>query len=296
MISAGAVPCVDSLFSTAQPQERTDEMAIDLDAYFRRIGYEGPSAPSLEALRAITLLHPRAIAFENLDPLMKRPVELDPESLQRKLVGQGRGGYCFEQNLLLGDMLAEMGFAVAGLAARVIRDLPSDAVTPRTHMLLQVTLDGEAYIVDAGFGIASLTAPLRLEAGAEQPTPHETCRLLNAGESFELQMEVDGTWLALYRFDLQEQVRPDYELANWYTSTHPRSPFVTSLMVARVDRECRHTLRDTAYTFRDPAGHSERRTMKSVRDLCAILENVFHIALPQSRDLDPALQRIVARS
>lgn len=273
-----------------------NEMTIDLEAYFRRIGYDGPRAPTLDTLHSINLLHPRAIAFENLNPLTKRPVALDTESLQRKLVADGRGGYCFEQNLLLSDVLTALGFRVSGLAARVIRDTPADLVTPRTHMLLHVPLDGQAYIVDVGFGIAALTSPLRLEVDSEQRTPHETCRLLKADDSFELQMEVGGTWLGLYRFDLQEQFRPDYELANWYTSTHPRSPFVTSLMVARVDSDCRHTLRDNSYTARYLAGHSERRMIGSLKELRATLENVFRIVLPDAKDLDTVLQRIVVRS
>jgi len=271
-------------------------MAIDLDGYFERIGYRGSRAPSLDTLRAINLLHPQAIAFENLNPLMKWPVALDTASLQRKLVVDQRGGYCFEQNLLLGDVLTALGFDVKGLAARVIRDAPSDSVTPRTHMLLQVALDGEAHIVDVGFGVASLTFPLRLEIGSEQATPHETCRLLKAGDSFELQMKVAGNWLGLYRFDLHEQQRPDYELANWYTATHPGSPFVTSLMAARVDPDCRHTLRDAVYTARYLTGRSERHTVGSVGDLRATLENVFRITLPDAESLDTALERVVAKS
>ena len=74
---------------------------IDLDAYFRRIGYDGPRDASLETLRELHRLHPQAIPFENLDPLLGRPVNLDPASLQAKLVEGGRGGYCFEQNGVL---------------------------------------------------------------------------------------------------------------------------------------------------------------------------------------------------
>jgi N-hydroxyarylamine O-acetyltransferase len=65
---------------------------LDLDAYLERIDYVGPRVPTLETLRAVHGLHPLAIAFENLDPLLGRPVRLDPESLQRKLLEQRRGG------------------------------------------------------------------------------------------------------------------------------------------------------------------------------------------------------------
>src|SRR5581483_6802547 len=81
-----------------QAAARARTMNLDLDAYFRRIGYAGARTPTLQTLRALQALHPQAIAFENLDPLLGRPVNLDLGSLQDKIVHSGRGGYCFEQN------------------------------------------------------------------------------------------------------------------------------------------------------------------------------------------------------
>ena len=115
--------------------------AIDLAAYFRRIGYPGDTAPTLDVLRAIQLRHSQTIAFENLNPLLRWPVRLDPESLEQKLVLGGRGGYCFEQNTLLRHVLERLGFRVRGLAARVLWNAPEDAITPRGHMLLRVDVE-----------------------------------------------------------------------------------------------------------------------------------------------------------
>ena len=42
-------------------------MALDLDAYLERIGYEGPVEPTLEVLDALQLAHATTIPFENLD-------------------------------------------------------------------------------------------------------------------------------------------------------------------------------------------------------------------------------------
>lgn len=267
-------------------------MTIDLDAYFRRIGYRGPRSPSLETLRSIHLLHPQAIAFENLDPLMKRPVPLDPESLERKLVKGGRGGYCYEHNLLLGDVLKSLGFSVKGLSARVVRELPPSGMRPRTHMLLRIDLEGDVYLADVGFGISALTSPLRLAPDIEQPTPHETFRLAELDRGFELQVRFGGEWNALYQFDLQEQLVPDYEMCNWYTSTHPNSQFVTDLMVARADEGCRHTLRNNAYAMRPLTGQAERRTLESVEEMRSILQDVFRIVIPESPELEEVLKRI----
>lgn len=154
--------------------------AIDLDAYFQRIGYTGERTPTLDTLRALHVRHTEAIPFENLNPLLKWPVRLDAPSLEQKLVRDGRGGYCFEQNRLLRHVLEALGFSVKGLAARVVWNAPEGAITARTHMLLRVDLNEQPYIVDVGFGGQTLTGPLRLEPDTEQTTPHEPFRLLLA--------------------------------------------------------------------------------------------------------------------
>src|SRR5487761_1041443 len=93
---------------------------FDLDAYFERIEYSGNANPTLDTLESVHRCHARAIAFENLNPLLGWPVLLDAVSLQQKIVREHCGGYCFEQNLLASHALQAMGFRVAGLAARVV--------------------------------------------------------------------------------------------------------------------------------------------------------------------------------
>src|SRR3569833_2845993 len=109
---------------------------IDIGAYFSRNGYTGSRAPTLETLAGIHLRHPQAIAFENLDPLLKRPVSLQPEALEGKLLRAGRGGWCFELNLLLRDVLRDLGFRVTGLAARVLWFVLVGVVWVRCLLLL----------------------------------------------------------------------------------------------------------------------------------------------------------------
>ena len=150
-----------------------------LDAYLDRIGYAGPRTATLDTLEAVHALHPAAIPFENLNPLLGWPVSLDVEALQAKLVGGGRGGWCFEQNTLFRHALEALGFSVTNLAARVLWNAPPNSpIGARSHMLLLVDLGGHLYIADVGFGGNVLTAPLRLESHIVQATPHEPHRLL----------------------------------------------------------------------------------------------------------------------
>ncbi len=76
--------------------------------------------------------------------------------------------------------------------------------------------------------------PLRLEPDLEQITPHGTYRMAREGEVFGLQLRLDDRWETMYQFTLAAQTRVDFEVANWFTSTHPRSLFTQNLVVCRV--------------------------------------------------------------
>ena len=147
--------------------------APDLDAYFARLGLDGPRPPTLATLSAIVLAHIRAIPFENLDVLLGRGIDLDPAAVEHKLVHARRGGYCFEHNSHLLHVLGALGFAVTPLSARVRVNRARDDTPPRTHVLVRVDLDGTPWLADVGVGGLSPTAPLRLDPEAEQATPHE---------------------------------------------------------------------------------------------------------------------------
>ncbi|MES1024618.1 arylamine N-acetyltransferase [Gloeocapsa sp. BRSZ] len=269
--------------------------AIDLDAYFQRISYSGDRSPTLETLQAIHLHHATSIAFENLNSLLKQPVALDLKSLQQKLLYEGRSGYYFEQNLLLRSVLLSLGFHVTNLAARVLWNLPPGTIAPRSHMLLRIGIDNEQHIADVGFGGLTLTAPLALTPNLEQRTPHELFRLLATERTYIMQAYIAQEWKSLYFFDLQEQQLPDYEVSNWYVTTHPNSLFVTSLIAARPDSHCRYALRNNRLTMHYLDGEIKQRVLTTVTELRTALENEFRIQLPVIANLDKTLQQLIAQ-
>lgn len=267
---------------------------IDLDAYFERIGYAGPRSVSADTLASIHLLHPQSIPFENLNPLLRWPVPLDAPSLERKLVRAGRGGYCYEHNLLLSHVLRQLGFQVTWLAARVLWNVPEGIVRPRSHMLLLIDLDDRRYVADVGFGGLTLTAPLRLAVDIEQRTPHETFRLIAAGDGFVMQARVDESWRSLYAFDLQEQVLADYEVVNWYLCNNPTSHFVTGLVAARAGRDCRYALRGNELAVHRAQGGTDRRLLATPGEVRTALEETFRVTLPEGAELQAALERLLS--
>jgi N-hydroxyarylamine O-acetyltransferase len=274
--------------------------AFDLDAYLTRITYTGDRAPTLDTLGGVVLGHAQAIPFENLDPLLRRPVPLDVEALQAKMVRGRRGGWCFEQNHLLRHALDALGFRTTALVARVLwnASVTAGGVTSRSHMLILVHLDepGDGpYVVDVGFGGLTLTAPLRLVPNVEQSTPHEPFRLVPHDER-ELRLEalVAGDWKPLYRFDMQPQHTLDYEIASWYLCTNPRSSFLANLMVGRAEPRGRRVLRNNVLTTHRVGAPSESRRLTTAAELREALETTFDLDLPDSPELEPTLERIAA--
>jgi N-hydroxyarylamine O-acetyltransferase len=249
---------------------------LDLSAYLARIGYTGPVAPTLQTLNGIVESHVRAIPFENLDVLLGRPIVLAPEVLERKLVAARRGGYCFEQNGLLLAVLAEIGFSVKPLSARVRVDRPRGVIPPRTHLFVRVEIEGEPWLADVGVGALSLTSAIRLQVDDTQPTPHEPRRIVREGELWVHQVRLGFDWQDVCEFTLEEMPFVDRELANWYTSTHPESRFRQRLVAARAlpDGE-RLTLVNREVTRRARSGRADTRVLQSHDELLDVLGEEF---------------------
>ncbi len=265
---------------------------LDLDAYLSRIAYDGPRDASLAALRALHRCHTEAVPFENLNPLLGWPVGLDIDSLEAKLVRAGRGGWCFEQNTLFSHALAAMGFVVRGLAARVLWGNVEGFLGPRSHMVIEVALDGEAWLADVGFGGVTLTGPLTMVLDIEQHTPHDDFRLreIAAGE-YVLEARLDA-WRPLYRFRRDEQLLPDYEVSSWYLCTHPDSWFRRDLAAARSFQGGRVGLRNNVFTRRRTGHPAETTTLRTAGEIRAVLERDFRITLPDAPELETLLDRL----
>ena len=265
---------------------------FELDAYLARIGYTGPRTATIDTLEAVHKLHPAAIPFENLNPLLGWPVSLDVDSLQTKMVAGGRGGWCFEHNTLLRHALETLGFSVTSLAARVLWNaLPNIPIGPRSHMLLLVEIGDLRYIADVGFGGNVLTAPLRLEPHITQATPHEPHRILPLESGFVLEASFSGEWKPFYRFTLEPQFPADYEVSNWYLCHHPSSFFRQMLMGARATADSRYALRNNQLAIHRN-NKTEKSTLAGAAALRNALETHFALQLPESPELADMLERI----
>ncbi len=200
---------------------------FDFYAYAERIGLtERPD------IRRLHRAHVASIPFENLDPHAGIPVSLQIQDLQRKLVSERRGGYCFEQNLLLKAALQALGAEVQPMLARVRLGAPPGTVRPRSHLVLGVQYEGACWLADAGFGAGTLLEPLPFGPAGEHTQAGWRFQVIQDGAELVLQTAEDSGWIDLYGFVPQPVPPVDLETSNWFTSTHPNSPFVTGLVVS----------------------------------------------------------------
>ncbi|KRP70965.1 N-hydroxyarylamine O-acetyltransferase [Pseudomonas paralactis] len=265
----------------------------DSRLYLQRLGYASPPAPTLQTLRDLQLRHVCTFAFESLSTLMQVPVPIDLPNVAQKVLHQGRGGYCYELNQLFLALLQTLGFDARGITGRVVIGGPPDAHTGRTHRLSLVTLDGVRYITDVGFGGMVPSSPLQLDNEAPQATAHEPFRLTHHQGSYTLWAQVGEEWRGLYVFDLQVQADIDYEIGNWYVSTHPGSPFVGQLKAALLAPGQRHTLANARYALHYLDRPSEKRTLESADELLGLLRDTFGIQLPDQPQLREAVERLI---
>lgn len=249
-----------------------------LKSYLERIGVHDALRPDLETLTKVHNAHVRSIPFENIDVLLDRGISLDSEAIEHKLLTRQRGGYCFEHNALLERVLTAIGFEVEAFVGRARVGRARAETPPRTHLWLRVALGGEHWVVDAGLGGLTPTAPLRWVAEQAQSTPHEPRRLMHDGPRWYHQAYLGEAWADVCELSLEPMPQIDREIANWFTSTHPKSDFRARLMVAQATQDGRVTLANRRLTIRRHTS-VQRHELTRPRELREALKEHFGISV-----------------
>ena len=242
-------------------------------AYLDRIGYQGGTEPTAETLSALQYAHLITVPYENLDILRGRRIRLDLDHLYEKIVVRRRGGYCFEQNALMFEVLQDLGFSARLYLGRVmVNGNPDPALT---HRVTIVDLDGVEYLVDVGFG------PL----GPRGPVPvageHGTHRVAEvAPGEIHVQSSSGGDAVTLYRFERSTYGPADCELGHFYSHRHPRASFVNNLVASRIlDDEVRSLRNHDYWVMRDSG--TVTRTVSSAEDLRVILNQEMDLLVTE---------------
>jgi N-hydroxyarylamine O-acetyltransferase len=251
---------------------------MDLDAYLDRIGFGGPTAPSLANVTALLAAHMAAVPFENLDVLLGRPPRLDLDGLTDKLVRRRRGGYCFEHGTLLGAVLERLGYRPDYHMARVIM-LSPPALAPRSHMFLVVRFAEGAFVLDPGFGGLAPRLPVPLDGGPVS-IEQERHEMVPAGGLRALHARVGDRECDAWITTLEHHYPVDYEMGNHFTATHPSSAFTSRLMLRALTPRGRVNVMNRDVTIVTD-GVAEKRTLETRADLRALLVEYFGFDLPE---------------
>lgn len=272
------------------------EETFDQAAWLARIGYRGAVTPTIKTLQGLISAHSSAITYESIDILLDRPPRLDIASLQAKMIDGGRGGYCFEQNMLFRAGLRSLGYDITSLQARVVRGLDIDAPRPMLHMVLQVNLPEGPYLADVGFGNLAPTAALRMETDITQPTPHEPMRFIAMGDELVLQSWLGDHWEHIYRVVRLPRVDAEYEICNWFTGTHPESPYRANIIAALPGRDAtRLTLFNRRLKIRQASGEAELRMLTDDAEFYDVLTGLFGLRMTDD-DIHRALTNMRERA
>lgn len=256
----------------------TEPSAVILE-YCKRINLNELPPATETGLGKLQLAQRLAIPFENLDVRLNREVKLDHESISKKLVMGGRGGYCFEQNLLLSNALEAMGVARKTALARVW--LGAVDMPPLTHLVLLAQLGKATWLMDAGFG-GGYYPPLLLAHGSEAFAPDGTTYRLTSDPELGWILDrcADGSLVRQFSFTETDVFFPDILLANHWTSTHPTSLFKKNIVVNRITRDGRLSLMNTVLT--KTGTQDEIVTITSSDQMASIFREDFGLNLSES--------------
>lgn len=225
------------------------------------------------------LAHATSIPFENLDPIRGVPNSLLPEDLENKMVTFGRGGYCFEQNLLFAEALRDLGITEIQPVLARVRAGNRPGPRPRTHLLLKVTHEGDVWHADVGFGADGLLSPIPYGPGVIHEQHGWRYRIIEDGREFVLQMEQEGAFQDLYGFIDEPALPIDMEVSNWYVSTCPRSAFTTALYCSFQEPGRRWILSERGGPFllttKTPSSKQEHVLERA--EVPTTLETLFHL-------------------
>ncbi|GHC97184.1 arylamine N-acetyltransferase [Nocardiopsis terrae] len=256
---------------------------LDLDAYLSRVGLSGELPPTPDTLAVVHRAHLAAIPFENLNLVLGRSVRLDVPSLTDKMVHHRRGGYCYEQNLLLAAVLDRLGFPLTAFSARVLMG-GDGRPRPSTHALLRVAAEGGPWLADVGFGGGGLVEPFPFADGHQVSQGGWNLRLDRISEVGDEEWLLRGfngrRWQNLYSFSTAGNLPQDYGIFSHYLTTHPRSPFGNRLMAARTTGGTRYALTNTTLTVDRVDGTGEVREL-ALGEVGPVLREVFDIDLDQ---------------
>ncbi|MEM7017461.1 MAG: arylamine N-acetyltransferase [Pseudomonadota bacterium] len=263
---------------------------MNLQAYLDRIHFEGTPHVDVETLKRVHRQHLLQIPYENLDVQLENKSDISVEKAYDKIVGRGRGGWCYEMNGLLGWALGEIGFDMMRMTGGVMREMAGDTVLGN-HLVLSTQLDGITWLVDVGFGDGQL-----------EPTPLVPGEFSQGFLDFRLEHMDDGFWRfhnhpygGAKSFDFRYEPTDETSLmkqCQWLQSA-PESMFVQNLVCQRFRPEHITVLKGRSLAKVSASGQT-KTLLESVEAFEKTLSDKFNLSFEREQ-IDRLWTRVLAR-
>jgi len=254
-------------------------MKIDVDRTLSRIRYTGPRNVSVGVLDALQQAFLLNVPFENLDIHQGREIRLEPDVVERKIVEERRGGFCYESNGLFHRLLEALGFRVRMCSAQMMQDRGLSPLYD--HMVLVAEVDGHEYLVDVANG-ESVRTPLRLDSKEISKSPEgKTYRL---GEFYgipalEVQESNEQEWRPRFVFIPAACRLEEFADRCHFHQTSKKSQFTRQPLVTLALPEGRVTLAGRTLTVTHARSSVTARELNTDAEYKACLHAQFGIHL-----------------
>lgn len=235
---------------------------------------------TLNDIESLIKSHISVLPFSSISVLLKKELSLEPSDILERFIDDNVGGYCFEHNKVMYEILTSSGFEVQSVFARVLNNR-KDIVVPKTHRFTLLKYEGEQYLIDVGFGYMSPSKPIKFGIDPTKATLDKSYIIRDMGNgSYELQIITDNEPYTLYSFDLQRYNEMDFEIGHFYSHKHPKAIFVNNLVLSVIKDDEVLSLRNNTFQklYKDKTEEITIDTIDLFRD---ILRSNFNYILDE---------------
>jgi N-hydroxyarylamine O-acetyltransferase len=216
-------------------------------SYLERIGIKKTNvAVDLKNLKLLQRQHLLTVPFENLDIHWKRPIILDGSRFYDKIIGEKRGGFCYELNGLFYQLLTKIGFQNKIISAKVSKG-NGDFGAEYDHLAIITRIENDEYLVDVGFG--NFTAePLKFVLDVEQQDASGVFLIRKHDDKyFEVVKKDFDNWRSEYIFTPLKRDLAEFSEMCQFHQTSPESHFTRGKVCSLMTLEGRKTLTDEKF-------------------------------------------------
>lgn len=250
---------------------------MKLKPFLDRIKYKHVPRADYDTLSILQQLFVLNIPFENLNIHLGIPLNYSAENVYHKIVTEGRGGLCYENNSLFYEVLKNIGYKVDFINAEMYTGTPLKNSDAFKHMTLLVHIGKESYLVDVGNG-KYFGYPLPVHR-PEFLIGEDAEYLVDNFEDRKAlyYLNPEGQLTPRYVFDLTPRTPAYFKRACEFIQTSKESVFLKGILATRLLPNGRITLTGTKMIR--SCGNNKTMETLTPEEFGMALENEFNINL-----------------